>query len=259
MTSHYLNGCRVGHEVGADLRLRVRKLSGDKWAVSVHHPDEISRGRRPIPVGEVRARTEDEAKIKAIKLNKKKNVFSPLEYATFGAYDPGFPGRETATSHKLQRFANGLGLPWVVRRINDQGSRYGAFEGDGGPIHGKLIATFPNQRAGQKLISQAVAWWRPMTTGRRPPLPKPQPLPFLGREPDLVPIKIEYAARLNVNKNKHGWIPGVWVNDRRRGDTWSHRSYDEDVALDMARVMAVEESERYGGDWDITITPRLYK
>jgi hypothetical protein len=72
----------------AQLRLRLTKLSGHKWKVSIHHPDG-----RAIVVGEVKAKTKQEAQTKAIKLNQKKNFASPLEKATFGKPPRGMPGR----------------------------------------------------------------------------------------------------------------------------------------------------------------------
>jgi hypothetical protein len=69
-------------------------------------------------------------------------------------------------------------------------------------------------------------------------------------------ILIEYAAVKNENENKPGWVPAVWNNKHVVVYPWHTRSYDQDVALRMARESAEEEAARYTGDWDVSMQER---
>jgi len=64
-------------------------------------------------------------------------------------------------------------------------------------------------------------------------------------------IKIAYGA-VPHHAGKGGFAPVIWVNGRD-SSAWSHKSYDLEDACKIAKRMAVDQSEHYGGDWNISI------
>lgn len=68
-------------------------------------------------------------------------------------------------------------------------------------------------------------------------------------------IDIRFDAVPNARPNS-GWLPAIWVNGRRRGDSWACTGYDRDEALVLAEKDAREEAARFVGDWTITVERR---
>ena len=68
-------------------------------------------------------------------------------------------------------------------------------------------------------------------------------------------VLIQHGAIANANQNRGGWMPQIWVNGRAHGDAFG-RGYDRDSALQLAHEAALEEAQRYTGDWKIIIEPR---
>ena len=74
------------------------------------------------------------------------------------------------------------------------------------------------------------------------------------RDPEDI-IRIEYDAIDNADTRRGGFMPVVWINGHRRGDSYG-RGYDHDKAVAIAHAEAREEAARYIGDWQITVRPR---
>lgn len=68
-------------------------------------------------------------------------------------------------------------------------------------------------------------------------------------------IKIEFGTRKNEREG-YGFVPMIWVNDRREGGTWAEEFMSEDDATTAAHAYAKDEASRFVGDWDVTVTPR---
>lgn len=70
-------------------------------------------------------------------------------------------------------------------------------------------------------------------------------------------IRIQFAAVPNSNENKGGFVPVISVTTPSTADplidpsttAWCSISYDKDVALALAKTMADEEADRWGGDY----------
>lgn len=66
-------------------------------------------------------------------------------------------------------------------------------------------------------------------------------------------ITITYTAVPNLREEAGGFLPMVWVNGRAERSRWSARGYEQEEALEMARIEAQAEAARFAGDWTITI------
>ena len=50
-----------------------------------------------------------------------------------------------------------------------------------------------------------------------------------------------------------GWLPMYSVDGHQYGDTYARTSYTQAEALQLARMLADAEAQRYAGDWNIII------
>jgi len=66
-------------------------------------------------------------------------------------------------------------------------------------------------------------------------------------------ITIVFGAVPNKYLLKGGYLPVIWINGRRQGDTYSSIGYDLDEAIELAETYAREEAEHYVGDWSVSI------
>ncbi len=83
--------------------------------------------------------------------------------------------------------------------------------------------------------------------------PKRTPLRGYGGETGVF---IEWGTVTNNNAQQGGWLPQVWIDGRPKNSPWSNRGRTREEALSLAELQAREESERYLGDYSVTVSQR---
>ncbi len=74
-------------------------------------------------------------------------------------------------------------------------------------------------------------------------------------ENKIVDIRIEYGIVENGNTYKGGFLPVIYINGERSGNTYG-TGYDKTDALAVAHAMAIDENKRWIGDYVTAVIKR---
>jgi len=67
-------------------------------------------------------------------------------------------------------------------------------------------------------------------------------------------VEIRYGVVKNTRGLDTGYTPWMTCAVARHKSTWDARCLSKEEAMEEARLRALNEAARYGGDWDVVLT-----